>query len=64
MLDVNGFVAPKYVAIVLDELDHYLVARILVLHCFETWSHTANRGTDEVQLSMAKILGNERKRLL
>lgn len=42
MLDVNGFVASKYVAKVLDELDHYLVACILVLHCFETWSHTAN----------------------
>lgn len=49
MLDVNGFVAPKYVAKVLDELDHDLVACILVLHCFKTWSHTAkHRGTDEM----------------
>lgn len=42
MLDIDGSVSPKYVATVLDELDHYLVTCALVLHCFKTWSHAAN----------------------
>lgn len=42
MLDVDGSVSTKYVAKVLDELDHYLVTCALVLHCFKTWSHAAN----------------------
>lgn len=43
MFCVDHSFTPKYVVEVLDELDHYLVTDILVLHCLKTWSHTAKQ---------------------
>lgn len=37
----------KYIAVVLDELDHNLVTDILVLHCFKTRSHTRKEGEEK-----------------
>lgn len=39
-------VSLKYAAVVLDELDHDLVADILVLYCLETRSHAEKEGVE------------------
>lgn len=61
MLNVDGSVAPKYVVAVLDELGHYLVTRVLVLHCFKTWRHAAHGEIDDTstQLQMTSIWRRE-----